>query len=159
LTLPLPMPDEAFKGDSAVPEAGNGGSLPPKNWRQGLRKVFWFGIAGSIGFLVDAGLLMLILHFTPIDPFGARAISIPAAMLATWFFNRTFTFGRSSKSVAVEGFRYGFIGVVSALINYGIYSSLLISIPILRPTFALVMASAAATAFSFFGYSRFVFRR
>lgn len=124
-----------------------------------MKKLFWFAIAGSIGFLVDIGMLMLILHFTPIGKFGARAISIPSAMLATWFFNRTFTFEKSSQSLAVEGFRYGSVGVVSALINYGIYSGLLISIPILRPTFALVMASAAATAFSFFGYSRFVFRR
>ncbi|MET0746557.1 MAG: GtrA family protein [Rhizobium sp.] len=124
-----------------------------------MKKLFWFAIAGSVGFVVDAGLLMLLLHFTPIGPFGARAVSIPAAMLATWFFNRSFTFEKSSQSLAIEGFRYGSVGVVSALINYGIYSGLLMSIPILRPTFALVMASAAATAFSFFGYSRFVFRR
>jgi len=124
-----------------------------------MKKLFWFAIAGSVGFVVDAGLLMLLLHFTSIGPFGARAISIPSAMLATWFFNRSFTFEKSSQSLAVEGFRYGSVGVVSALINYGIYSGLLISIPILRPTFALIMASAAATAFSFFGYSRFVFRR
>ena len=124
-----------------------------------MKKLFWFAVAGSIGFIVDAGLLMLLLHFTSIGPFGARAISIPAAMLATWMFNRSFTFEKSSQSLAVEGFRYGTVGVVSALINYGIYSGLLIAIPILRPTFAVVMASAAATAFSFFGYSRFVFRR
>ena len=123
-----------------------------------MKKLFWFAFAGGIGFVVDAGLLMLLLHFTPMGPFWARAISIPSAMMATWLLNRSFTFEKSGQSLAVEGFRYGSVGIVSALINYGLYSGLLISIPILRPTFALVMASAGATLFSFFGYSRFVFR-
>lgn len=124
-----------------------------------MKKLLWFGVAGGTGFLVDAGILMLLLHFTSMGPFGARAISIPVAMTATWILNRTFTFDRSGRSLAVEGFRYGSIGVTSALLNYALYSALLISTPILLPAVALILASAAATGFSFFGYSRFVFRR
>ncbi|KAA0699196.1 GtrA family protein [Neorhizobium sp. P12A] len=124
-----------------------------------MKRLFWFGIAGGIGFVVDAGLLMLLLHFTTLGPFWARAISIPSAMVATWILNHTFTFENTGRSLAVEGFRYGSVGITSALVNYAIYTSLLVSIPVLRPTAALILASAAATAFSFFGYSRFVFRR
>jgi putative flippase GtrA len=124
-----------------------------------MKKIFWFALAGGTGFIVDAGVLMLLLHFTSLGPFGARAISIPMAMVTTWIVNRNFTFDRSGRSLAVEGFRYGSIGVTSALLNYALYSALLVSTPILRPTVALVLASAAATGFSFFGYSRFVFRR
>ena len=124
-----------------------------------MKKLFRFLIAGGIGFVVDAGILLLLLRFTPIGPFGARAIAIPSALLATWFLNRNFTFGHSERSLAVEGVRYGSVGITSALLNYALYSSLLVSEPTLRPIIALIPASAAATAFSFFGYSRFVFRR
>ncbi|MBB6489044.1 GtrA family protein [Rhizobium lusitanum] len=123
-----------------------------------MKKLFRFLIAGGVGFVVDAGVLHLMLWFTPFGPFVGRAISIPSALLATWVLNRNFTFGRSNRSLAAEGFRYGSVGLTSALLNYGLFSSLLISAPSLRPIIALTFASAAATAFSFFGYSRFVFR-
>ncbi|MDE1991415.1 MAG: GtrA family protein [Rhizobiaceae bacterium] len=124
-----------------------------------MKKLFRFLIAGGIGFIVDAGVLLLLLRFTPIGPYGSRAISIPTALFATWMLNRNFTFGHSDRSLAAEGFRYGSVGLTSALLNYFIYSSLLVSVPGLRPIIAVILASAAATAFSFFGYSRFVFRR
>ena len=89
-----------------------------------MKKLFRFLIAGGIGFVVDAGILLLLLRFTPIGPFGARAIAIPSALLATWFLNRNFTFGHSERSLAVEGFRYGSVGFTSALLNYALYSSL-----------------------------------
>ncbi|MBB3287297.1 MULTISPECIES: GtrA family protein [unclassified Rhizobium] len=123
-----------------------------------MKKLFRFLIAGSVGFIVDAGVLHLLLWFTPFGPFVGRAISIPSALLATWFINRNFTFGRSDRSLAAEGFRYGSVGLTSALLNYALFSSLLMAEPALRPIIALTLASAAATAFSFFGYSRFVFR-
>ena len=123
-----------------------------------MKKLFRFLIAGSVGFIVDAGVLLLLLRFTEIGPFGGRAISIPSALIATWVLNRNFTFGHSDRSLAAEGFRYGSVGLTSALLNYALYSALLMSAPALRPIIALILASAAATAFSFFGYSRFVFR-
>lgn len=79
-------------------------------------------------------------------------------MAATWVFNRTFTFDRSTHSLAVEGFRYGSVGLTSALVNYALYSMLLLTLPALQPLAALVFATAASMFFSFFGYSRFVFR-
>ena len=123
-----------------------------------MKKLLRFLIAGGIGFVVDAGVLHLLLWFTPFGPFVGRALSIPSALLATWFLNRNFTFGRSNRSLAAEGFRYGSVGLTSALLNYALFSSLLVSMPTLQPIVALILASAAATAFSFFGYSRFVFR-
>lgn len=123
-----------------------------------MKKLIRFGIAGGLGFLIDAGVLALLLHLTPLGPFVARVIAIALAMLATWLFNRTFTFDRSPHSLAAEGFRYGSVGITSALVNYALYAALLIALPALQPLAALVFASAAAMFFSFFGYSRFVFR-
>ncbi|MGO8426239.1 GtrA family protein, partial [Rhizobium ruizarguesonis] len=50
------------------------------------------------------------------------------------------------------------VGVTAALVNYGLYSALLLSLPLLQPLAAMVIASVASMIFSFFGYSRFVFR-
>lgn len=123
-----------------------------------MKKLFRFGIAGGLGFIIDAGVLTLLLHLTPLDPFTARLIAIAWAMVTTWAFNRTFTFDRSGRSLAVEGFRYGSVGVTTALVNYGLYSALLLSLPTLQPLVAMVLATAASMLFSFYGYSRFVFR-
>ncbi|EHS50344.1 GtrA family protein [Rhizobium sp. PDO1-076] len=124
-----------------------------------MKKFIRFVIVGATGFLVDAGTLWLLLTFSPLGPLSARVIAIALAMTATWLLNRTFTFGASKRSVVVEGFRYGVIAVITSLINYGIYAGLLIMAPLLSPYAALVFASIAAMLFSFFGYSRFVFRR
>lgn len=124
-----------------------------------MKKLVRFGIVGTAGFIIDAALLWLLLETTPLGPFLARAIAIAVALVVTWYLNRSFTFGASRRSIAVEGFRYGSVGITSAVVNYLIYSGLLLSLPILQPLAALVIASIAAMAFSFFGYSRFVFRR
>ncbi len=103
-------------------------------------------------------MLWLFLTFTPIGPLPARIVAIAVAMTTTWLLNRHFTFGASKRSMVSEGFRYGFIGAVTSLINYGVYALLLIGAPLLSPYAALVFASIAAMLFSFFGYSRYVFR-
>jgi putative flippase GtrA len=123
-----------------------------------MRKLLGFGVAGGLGFVVDAGVLAFLLDQTPLGPFLGRLIAIALAMTTTWLFNRTFTFGRSGHSLAVEGFRYGSVGVTAALVNYGLYAALLLTLPSLQPFAAMIFATAASMFFSFFGYSRFVFR-
>ncbi|MCJ9696869.1 GtrA family protein [Rhizobium sp. PRIMUS64] len=123
-----------------------------------MKKLIRFTIAGGIGFLVDAGILSALLHLTPLGPFLARLAAIAFAMAATWAFNRRFTFDRTGRSLAAEGFRYGSVGVTAALVNYGLYCALLLSQPALQPLAAMVVANLASMVFSFFGYSRFVFR-
>ena len=123
-----------------------------------MKKLIRFAVAGGLGFIVDASVLAALLHLTPLGPFIARLFAIAFAMATTWAFNRTFTFGRSGRSLVVEGFRYGSVGVTAALVNYALYSALLLSLPALQPLAAMVLATAASMFFSFFGYSRFVFR-
>ncbi|WP_027487745.1 GtrA family protein [Allorhizobium undicola] len=124
-----------------------------------MKKLIRFALVGSLGFAVDAAGLLLLLALTPLGPLSARAIAMAVAMLVTWQCNRLFTFGASRRSMLVEGFRYGSVGLVSAVVNYAVYCGLLLTMPLLKPLAALVLASMAAMAFSFFGYSRFVFRR
>jgi putative flippase GtrA len=124
-----------------------------------MKQLFWFLVAGGGGFLIDAGVTHLLLTAFQIDPFVARIPAIMAAMGFTWFLNRSRTFEPSRHSLAVEGFRYWAVGITSALLNYAVYSALIYRLPMLQPVAAIVFASAAAMAYSFFGYSRFVFRR
>jgi len=122
-----------------------------------MKRLFWFLVAGGCGFLIDAGLTHLLI-LAGAGPFLARIPAIMAAMAFTWFVNRNRTFGKSQHSLAVEGFRYWAVGITSALLNYAVYSVLIYRAPFLQPIIAIVAASLAATAYSFFGYSRFVFR-
>ena len=124
-----------------------------------MRQFGWFVIAGSLGFLCDAGMLALLLHLTPLGPFSARVIAILFALGVTWVFNRSLTFGRSRFPLLLEGARYGSVGLLSALLNYAIYAVALLLIPSLHPLLAVVIASAGAMVFSWAGYSRFVFQK
>ncbi|WP_137129702.1 GtrA family protein [Rhizobium sp. FY34] len=123
-----------------------------------MKKLIRFLIAGGFGFIIDAGLTYLLISFAGFSPFAARIPAILCAMAFTWAFNRTFTFEPSPHSLAKEGFRYWAVGITSALLNYALYSLLIHRLPLLQPVAAVVLSSMAATAYSFFGYSRLVFR-
>ncbi|OLP45310.1 GtrA family protein [Rhizobium oryziradicis] len=122
-----------------------------------MKKLIRFALVGTAGFAVDAGVLWLLMHLTPLGAFTARIFAIATAMFTTWMLNRTFTFGASARTIIAEGFRYGSVGIVSALVNYAIYAGLLLAMPALSPFVALIAACLAAMVFSFLGYSRFVF--
>ncbi|SOE17851.1 putative flippase GtrA [Hoeflea halophila] len=124
-----------------------------------MKKLTFFLFAGAIGFVVDMGMLWLLIEFRMLDPFSARAPAIGAALFCTYMINRTFTFGASHRKVAVEGVRYGSVGLISTLINYCVYSGLLLTLPGLSPYIALILGSGSATSFAYLGYSRFVFGR
>lgn len=122
-----------------------------------MRKLSFFLFAGALGFAADMGVLWMFLYLQLLDPFSARVLAIGSAMLCTYMINRTFTFGASHRRVAVEGARYGSVGLVSALLNYAVYSGFLIALPDMSPYLALILGSGSATVFSYLGYSRFVF--
>ncbi len=123
------------------------------------RRVAKFVVVGGIGFLADAGVLLLLLRFTALDPFTARLLAIAVALQVTWLLNRTFTFGRSTSRVAIEGMRYNGVGIATSIFNYLVYSGLLVFFSAMPTLGALVIASAAATLLSYTGYARLVFGR
>lgn len=118
-----------------------------------------FAIIGGIGFVVDAFVLVSLLLWTPLDPFSGRLVSIAVALTVTWLLNRLITFGPSSRHLAIEGARYGGIGLASAAVNYATYSALIVLAPQLTVIVTLALASVVAMGFSFVGYSRLVFDR
>lgn len=118
-----------------------------------------FAVVGGTGFAVDACALSTLLEFRLADKFSARVVAIGLALLVTWTLNRRFTFGASDRHVAVEGMRYGTVGVAGNLINFGVYSLILIAMPDTAPLLALAAGSASGTVFAYTGYSKLVFRR
>lgn len=124
-----------------------------------MQRVVRFVFAGGIGFVADAAALWLLLAVTPLGPFVARMLSIGFALCITWQINRHLTFSPSSRGVRQEGARYGGVGVATSIVNYAVYSAILLVLPAAPPLAALAIASLVAMTLSFLGYSRLVFDR
>lgn len=122
-----------------------------------MKRVLAFVCVGGAGFVADAGILTGLLAFSPLDAFTARLVSVACALCLTWFLNRQITFGASSRPIAAEGALYGGVGVSTSIVNYAIYSAILLVFPATLPLAALVIASVGAMVFSYLGYSRLVF--
>ena len=124
-----------------------------------MSRILRFVVVGGIGFIADAGMLVLLLAETPLGPFAARLVSVAFGLAVTWLCNRTLTFQPSSRGMLREGARYGGVGITTSIVNYVIYSGLLVAMPWMAPLLALVIASLAAMTLSYLGYSRLVFDR
>ena len=59
-------------------------SLFGQTWR--------FLIVGTIGFIVDAGLLVLLMAAAGLGHYSAHVVSFMVAVCVTWWLNPTFTF-------------------------------------------------------------------
>jgi putative flippase GtrA len=116
-----------------------------------------FAFVGGIGFVVDAGLLLLLHHGAGFDPFSSRLISISLAAFSTWRLNRIVTFGASPAGQAAEGLRYATVAALTAGFNYFVYCLALALWSGLPPLAAAIIATLSAMSLSYLGYSSFVF--
>jgi len=119
-----------------------------------------FGLVGAVGFAVDGGLLQLLVSLGW-GPIAARALSFPAAVLATWWLNRSITFrGRESGGLLRSLLRYVAVSVVGTGVNFGIYASLVLSSATMAtyPLLPFAIASGVALVFNYLGSKHFAFR-
>ncbi len=123
-----------------------------------LGRIVRFACVGFAGFVVDTGALIALHHGLGLDPFSARVLSIALAIFATWRLNRSVTFGRSDTGQVSEGARYYTVAIITALVNFGIYSCILLIWTETWPVAAAIVAIAITMFMSYFGYSRLVFR-
>ena len=84
-------------------QAAGSGRLTPRPARTRLGRLFSFAFAGGSGFVIDVGVLYLLMAATPLGPFAARIVSIGCAMASNYMINRIFTFGASDRPVVAEG--------------------------------------------------------
>ena len=122
-------------------------------------RFFRFGVVGATGFLVDSGVLVILINGFGLDPYSARIFSIIVAVTVTWRLNRSVTFRPSDRGQVREGARYYFVAATTATTNFLIYSALLILIDGLPPVVATAIATIITMFMSYFGYSQVVFKR
>lgn len=131
-----------------------------------------FAVVGAIGFLADAGVLTALVNGLGANPYAARAVSFAAAVTATWWLNRRWTFGARGDRRAARGETSGIVGRIAAeyaryvgvqttgaLINLGIYALCVAADPALAayPIVPLAAGSAVALLYNFAASRRFVF--
>jgi putative flippase GtrA len=126
-------------------------------------QILRFGIVGGIGFLVDAGLLHVMLKLG-LGYYGGRLVSFLAAATATWILNRSFTFRRESPPAAHpagEWLAYLGLMVIGGVVNYGTYAAAIeLSEPVRRyPVLGVALGSIAGMAINFWTSKTLVFER
>jgi len=117
-------------------------------------------VVGAIGFLVDGGVLQLLVSAAGWSPFTARVLSFPAALSATFVLNRIWTFGGLRMPAGRAYGVYGAIQLVGALINLAVfYVCVLLAPPLYeRPLIALAIGAGVAMFFNYYASRRVVFR-
>ena len=113
---------------------------------------------GTIGFIVDAGLLTALVKLLDLNPYVARVLSITVAITATWALNRSFTFATPNKMSLNEWGKYGAINTIGAGLNYGVFCIVLM----LNNTMPLMIATAIGSVAGLiwnFGGSRLLYTR
>ncbi|WP_287805192.1 GtrA family protein [Diaphorobacter sp.] len=130
-----------------------------------LRQFIWFAVAGTIGFVVDVGLLYATAEF--LGWYGARIFSFAGAVTATWFINRHLTFRTTrydkkkctDKSLIKEYFKYILSMLGGALINYSAYALILSNHQNkTTPLLGVAAGSIAGLFVNFFLAKYYVFR-
>ena len=120
-----------------------------------------FGLVGAVGFLIDTGVLYLLVYGAGIGLLAGRVGSFLAAATFTWWGNRTVTFRRQSSSNRLaEWGRFLMVNSVGALVNYGTYAVLVITQPLFaaHPVLAVGAGSLAGLGVNFAGSKLLVFR-
>lgn len=91
-----------------------------------------------------------------IDPVPARVPALLSAIVVTWLLNRTLTFKVEAPKSRAELMRYATVALSSALLNFALYSGLVV-LGVL-PLVAVALATVILVLYSFFAYRRMVFR-
>ena len=124
------------------------------------RELFYFTIAGTSGFIADAGIVWLITS-RGLGPIKAQAIAFSMAVLITWGINRTFTFRSSlKKKISTELMQYIAANSIGAVVNNAIYALLVMRFSLFAavPVLAVAAGSIAGLGFNFTSSKMIIFR-
>lgn len=119
-----------------------------------------FAGVGAAGFLVDAGVLWLVMQ-AGAGPLSGRAASYIAAATFTWALNRRVTFQDRGGGLLRQWARFLAVNALGGSVNYAVFAALTLSGGLFAqyPAIAVGVGSIAGLAFNFVLSKRFVFRR
>lgn len=120
-----------------------------------------FGLVGTVGFIVDGGLLQTLVSVAGWGPVEARLASFPTAVFVTWLLNRKITFRESANVPAYRSLlRYVVVSLAGASVNLFVYTALVLvsSEMAARPLVPLAIASIVALIVNYLGSKHFAFR-
>lgn len=124
------------------------------------KQLGWFGVGGFIGFIVDAGIVQLLVSKLHTDPYVGRLFSFTCAATATWLFNRRFTFHqRGNYSLFGEWSRYIVAMSAGFALNYVTYALLVYYSPFVQNWVAIGVAAGSlpGSVVNFLGARQWVF--
>jgi len=131
-------------------------------------RVRGFLLAGSLGFVTDAGMTFQLTHMANLSPFQARPLAMFCAIAVTFMVNRRLTFAHSSQGTAREFLRYLSVNILGASVNYTLYSLVLLTLTALAGDLVpqslamligLVLGSGIAMGVNYKGFQHFAFRK
>ena len=128
----------------------------------GRQRLLRFGVAGVLGFLVDAGVLYLLAPW--LGWYAARVLSFWAAATATWLFNRRYTFADGAARGRAIWAEYGAYLVAmlgGAAVNYAAYVLTLRALPPASwvPLLGVAVGSVAGMGVNFATARWLIFRK
>ena len=123
------------------------------------RQFLHFCVAGTLGFLVDAGLVQALV-WGGVGPYLARVVSVALAVLTTFAYNRRITFHDRPGGALLPAFGRYLLGNAAGLsVNYGAYAAMVASVPLAKswPVLAVAVGSVAGMLVNFVAARHFVF--
>jgi len=124
----------------------------PRPRAEVLRQFLAFGVVGTVGFLVDAGVLTLALAFSDLGYYWGRLLSFLAAATVTWALNRRYTFRAAAKDRRfMQWARFVAVNSGGGLVNYATYAALIAASALVRdwPVLGVAAGSIAGLLVNF----------
>ncbi|AFE57945.1 GtrA family protein [Rahnella aceris] len=126
-----------------------------------IRELFFFGLVGTVGFLVDVGILYLLKPL--IGLYFGRAFSFLSAVFITWLFNRLYTFKdrETNKTLLFEFAHYLSYMLAGGAINLGSYYLLIHQVRFIneQPVYAVAFGSLAGMLVNFISSRFFLYSK
>jgi len=127
-----------------------------------MRQLFLFGLAGTLGFLVDAAVVTLLVQLGGMNPYAGRLVSFLCAVATTFAFNRAFTFSAAARpGLAQQAGQYLVAMTGGFLVNYGSYALLVHFVETVRqwPVIGVAAGSVLGLSVNFASAKWWVFRK
>lgn len=120
-----------------------------------------FAVIGTIGFIVDASTLKLLVVLFNMDLYTGRLVSFLTAATGNWMLNRRFTFKQAGDHAPLKQWlKYLGANGIGFAVNYSTYAALITYVAVAKahPVLGVAAGSIAAMSFNFAANKFWVFR-